>query len=1077
MEVDLDEFSIYRQHRVRQQIRSKDLEETSLANELVSLHEINERSVQYFFFDGVICFDGKKEYVERVPFNLLSIGGYEDIGRPSVGSDIWIQSIAGSRLDCWYRLRSPAFEYKRYHKPFLWLADFAKYIIDFLHTHQQISLDDFQQVFYHWLRDTYPSNAYIQCWLKEYGDTDFRRMIANQANYLYCQAMQVNENYGKNPLWTEVLPGNLCAIPIHVEKRCLTEMLIRTNHDEEAEIAVTRKTTVTPYVSECFQHLPWAKLLYCQSPNISSQSISYRHLPKPLLTAGNEIEPEHVQVGDVVAVPSDSESSWRNQGTEYFAYVQSVTSLQKGKRLGLLWLYRPADTVCMMMAYPFEHELFLSNHCNCGDRPIYSIEVKRKPHVAFFGHPETSGFEFFCRQQYIEADATWNTLQEKHFLCPCKIPVQEHRYTRGETVLVKLPSGSCLEPVVIAESDRDLLKVRRLFRKRRDYGYIHADQNELVLTNRYDTVPWKAIERRCQVLFIIQDQQEKRQIPTPYNRQGTADFYYIISQETSESSLHLQPLTRPWPPFLRQGWDPRDTGTQLPPLRGLDIFCGGGNLGRGLEDCGAVDFEWVVDNDTEAIHTYKANSPRKKRKLFLGSVNHYLSEAMAGRGRGLIAQIGEVEVISAGSPCQGFSLINSSKGNLKGLLNESMVASVVSFVDFYCPKYFLLENVKGMAIGGETKNILAQVICALVGMGYQVRTFALDAWNHGSPQSRTRIFISAAAPGLTPLPEPPHTHSHPKDIYAGSLGKIANGLPIAARHVEPTPFAYTTAMEATKDLPSTDARTLCIPFPDHRISRGMPVASRVLISCIPRFPAGSSFITAYMDGYMPQFQVQAFPWENKIRSGKGSRSWSRVQGNRLMPTVMTQPRPDDGVVGNCLHWDEHRLLTIMEVRRAQGFPDYEVLIGTPGAQWKIIGNSVARPVAFALGMSLRKALSTNNNVTSIADEDVSTASETYVSKTKQSKHEIGEFLRTQSDATTKRRSLQEFRAPLGEQGLASSFSEVAIWGMDTDSEQATEDAAIDETANTTPLTPLSLGAYHHEAKVEDYCDVELETFV
>jgi len=126
MEVDLDEFSIYRQHRVRQQIRSKDLEETSLANELVSLHEINERSVQYFFFDGVICFDGKKEYVERVPFNLLSIGGYEDIGRPSVGSDIWIQSIAGSRLDCWYRLRSPAFEYERYHKPFLWLADLTK---------------------------------------------------------------------------------------------------------------------------------------------------------------------------------------------------------------------------------------------------------------------------------------------------------------------------------------------------------------------------------------------------------------------------------------------------------------------------------------------------------------------------------------------------------------------------------------------------------------------------------------------------------------------------------------------------------------------------------------------------------------------------------------------------------------------------------------------------------------------------------------------------------------------------------------------------------------------------------------
>ena len=45
----------------------------------------------------------------------------------------------------------------------------------------------------------------------------------------------------------------------------------------------------------------------------------------------------------------------------------------------------------------------------------------------------------------------------------------------------------------------------------------------------------------------------------------------------------------------------------------------------------------------------------------------------------------------------------------------------------------------------------------------------------------------------------------------------------------------------------------------------------------------------------------------------------------------------------------------MEVRRGQGFPDHEVLIGSPSEQWKIVGNSVARPVALALGVSLRTA--------------------------------------------------------------------------------------------------------------------------
>ncbi len=39
--------------------------------------------------------------------------------------------------------------------------------------------------------------------------------------------------------------------------------------------------------------------------------------------------------------------------------------------------------------------------------------------------------------------------------------------------------------------------------------------------------------------------------------------------------------------------------------------------------------------------------------------------------------------------------------------------------------------------------------------GYQVRTFGLDAWDWGSPQSRSRVFISIGAPGMAPLP--PHT--------------------------------------------------------------------------------------------------------------------------------------------------------------------------------------------------------------------------------------------------------------------------------------------------------------------------------
>ena len=49
------------------------------------------------------------------------------------------------------------------------------------------------------------------------------------------------------------------------------------------------------------------------------------------------------------------------------------------------------------------------------------------------------------------------------------------------------------------------------------------------------------------------------------------------------------------------------------------------------------------------------------------------------------------------------------------------------------------------------------------------------------------------------------------------------------------------------------------------------------------------------------------------------------------------------------------MITVMEARRAQGFPDHEVLVGSAPDKWKVIGNSVPRTVSLALGLSLRNA--------------------------------------------------------------------------------------------------------------------------
>ena len=789
----------------------------------------------------------------------------------------------------------------------------------------------------------------------------------------------MDQKYEQHPIWEEVHPRILCAVPEQVERSFNEDMF--TAVIEREDFMTKRKTTVTPYVFKCFKRLPWANILFCQSSLTSHTQHSKNEpannylraspanqVPEVRIPLGRGLsgikageEPIRVGIGDVVAISKDNNSAWKTDDAEYFGYVQSVRHTDEGEALGLLWFYRPGDTTCLEMFYPYSQELFLGDHCNCGDPPVLASEVIRKPQVTF-GRSENVSTEFFCRQRYVEGDNAWITLQDSHFQCGCHDVREMPRYSVGDTLLVALSSsrsGKNLEPVVLLEHDPNGLdgkiRVLRLFRRKRDYGSNAAAPNELVLTDQSEVIPVARVHRRCHVRFFSEAEKKERRIPSPYDRQGASDYYYITSQDLESYGFGLEPLQTPWPSILRQGYDPTSTPPQGR-LRGLDMFCGGGSFGRGLEDGGAVRFDWAIDWHKPAIHTYKANLPKQNStKLFHGSVNYYLSQAIERKGGDLIAQVGEVEVICAGSPCQGFSLANPNKGNERGLLNESMVASVLAFIDFYRPKYAILENVKGMASGDGKNNVLAQVICCLVGMRYQVRVSCLDAWSYGSPQTRSRIIITIAAPGLTPLPEPAQTHSHPDGVWGGSLGKTANGVRSASRTRTLTPFDYVTSAEATKDLPATDARTICIPFPDHRMSRTLPALSWVRVSSIPRFPGGCSFVKAFKQGYMPQAQVESFKWDSQIRSRHDSSSWQRVRRDALMPTIMTAQRPEDGAGGTCLHWDDHRLLTVMEARRAQDIPDCEVLVGSPSEQWKIVGNSVARSTALALGTSLRTA--------------------------------------------------------------------------------------------------------------------------
>ncbi|TQV92200.1 DNA methyltransferase Dim-2 [Cordyceps javanica] len=386
--------------------------------------------------------------------------------------------------------------------------------------------------------------------------------------------------------------------------------------------------------------------------------------------------------------------------------------------------------------------------------------------------------------------------------------------------------------------------------------------------------------------------------------------------------------------------------------------------------------KWANDMNSQALHTYMVNTEAGQVSPFLGSIDDFQRLAIQGRFGDNVPQIGEVEFISGGSPCQGFSGMTNDKKAPKQMKNQSLVAAFASCVDVYRPKYGILENVAGIIKKRRNRDqdVFSQLMCALVGMGYQARVFLLDAVSCGSCQLRPRVFIIFAAPGWT-LPETPvQTHSQHSNVKNMGLGRLPTGEPMVQRQLAKcTPFTYKTAAQMTADLPDLyDAKPdICIPFPDHRVLSGTNtklVRSRVRL--IPRFPYGMNFSQAWygLYGTSPRAagrgvltgseRTTFWPSDNDeaMVTAIHSNSYGRQYPDQPMPTVLTGAGPGDAKQGRTIHWAEDRCMSIMEAKRAQGFLDEEVLLGKSATQYKIIGNSVAREVSLALGAVTKEAV-------------------------------------------------------------------------------------------------------------------------
>ncbi len=101
-----------------------------------------------------------------------------------------------------------------------------------------------------------------------------------------------------------------------------------------------------------------------------------------------------------------------------------------------------------------------------------------------------------------------------------------------------------------------------------------------------------------------------------------------------------------------------------------------------------------------------------------------------------------VDIITAGWPCQPWSLAGKGKGAQD---ERAIWPAIANAVRHLRPRHVFLENVAAVVVLGE----LARAVGDLAGLGYDAQWLCLRASDVGAPHGRNRCFIAATdAPNL-----------------------------------------------------------------------------------------------------------------------------------------------------------------------------------------------------------------------------------------------------------------------------------------------------------------------------------------
>lgn len=362
----------------------------------------------------------------------------------------------------------------------------------------------------------------------------------------------------------------------------------------------------------------------------------------------------------------------------------------------------------------------------------------------------------------------------------------------------------------------------------------------------------------------------------------------------------------------------------------VDLFAGAGGMSLGFEQAG-FDIAAAVEIDPVHAAAHKFNFP------MCTTICRDITQVT---GDDIRAAAGldhrKVDVVIGGAPCQGFSLIGhrALDDPRNGLVQEFL--RIVFELD---ANYFVFENVKGLTTGRH-RIFLEELVSAFDDGGYCVRLpwRVLNAKDYGVPQSRERLILIGAKRGLRlPVyPEPsaervtcsdalddlPNADHFEALLHSDSIRLVRNAWKW------PTPYAA--------EMRAVGPRAWHFGYPREWNSNTLTSSMRTTHSEISRlrFAETEEGETEPISRF---FKLAADGVSNTLRAGTDAKRGA-----------FTSPRP--------IHYLYSRCVTVREMARLHGFPDWFRFQKTKWHGARQIGNAVPPPLARAVGRALATAM-------------------------------------------------------------------------------------------------------------------------